>query len=381
MSAFNDPRYLAAQGMLGAPTPIDFDRPCAGCGYNLKGLFVGGVCPECGRPIAVPKKRMLDDTLVDAPRDFLVRFASALTLAFIGLALSVFGFFTIVATTVVNGVLGFYRIGGHNSTLSPGRGIVVPSAPDKAYAIAFLLGAAMWSTGLFIATLPRPTPPDSQENRRAEWKRLRIASNAVQTSWLLAATLGATVIFATPATGYGPQPPAWIGPAMIAAILAIIVGVAGLVPTSVLLARYADWVPDNELSWRLRTSAWSIAVFGTLIVLTGITPPGLPSFAGFIAFFLWLGLAVFWLGFLGGLGVQFWSIGQLAAAGWAAKTNHQIREERDRRMLEKMQREKEEADRRADALKRHLDEPAPGVRKVGVAPRGPDGRPAPRRKP
>ena len=87
MSAFNDPRYLAAQGMLGTPMPIESDRPCAGCGYNLKGLFVGGVCPECGRPISVPKKRMLDDTLVDAPRAFLLRFAVAASAAFVVLCI------------------------------------------------------------------------------------------------------------------------------------------------------------------------------------------------------------------------------------------------------------------------------------------------------
>jgi len=27
---------------------IDYDRACAGCGYNLRGLKLGGRCPECG---------------------------------------------------------------------------------------------------------------------------------------------------------------------------------------------------------------------------------------------------------------------------------------------------------------------------------------------
>src|SRR4051812_29270484 len=27
---------------------IDFDRACATCGYNLRGLQPSGVCPECG---------------------------------------------------------------------------------------------------------------------------------------------------------------------------------------------------------------------------------------------------------------------------------------------------------------------------------------------
>jgi len=30
---------------------IDADRPCANCGYNLRGLAIGRNCPECGQPI------------------------------------------------------------------------------------------------------------------------------------------------------------------------------------------------------------------------------------------------------------------------------------------------------------------------------------------
>ena len=31
---------------------IEFDLPCAICGYNLKGLSQAGTCPECGQAIA-----------------------------------------------------------------------------------------------------------------------------------------------------------------------------------------------------------------------------------------------------------------------------------------------------------------------------------------
>lgn len=379
MSAFNDPRYLAAQGMLGTPMPIESDRPCAGCGYNLKGLFVGGVCPECGRPISVPKKRMLDDTLVDAPRAFLLRFAVAASAAFVGLVCIVFGLFTAITLLVINSVFGFYGQAGPNAIVGPQLRIPTPS--HTFYASVFMFGAVAWCAGFIVTTLPRPDPPGVHESRRREWLRLRLACWGLQCLWLLAASLLLLLVMRAPSPGPGAAMPTWVVVIATIASLSALFAFLGLLPCAVLLARYADWVPDNELSWRFRTSAWSVAVFGTLIVLTGITPPGLPSFSGVIPFILWLGLAFFWLGFLGGLGVQFWSIGQLAAAGWAAKTNHQIREDRDRRMLEKMQREKEEADRRADALKRHLDEPAPGVHKVGVAPRGSDGRPAPPRKP
>jgi hypothetical protein len=30
---------------------IDWDQPCAGCRYNLRGLATDHACPECGKPI------------------------------------------------------------------------------------------------------------------------------------------------------------------------------------------------------------------------------------------------------------------------------------------------------------------------------------------
>lgn len=380
MSAFNDPRYLAAQGLLNTPRTIEQDKPCPKCGYNLKGLTVGGVCPECGRAISVPQKRMLEDTLIDAPRAYLHRFAISLSVAFLGLAMSVLGIFTIVSSAVVKGVFGFYQLGGI------GMNMIVPSIPDRLFAVVFLVGAAMWAGGLLVATLPRPTPVDAQDSRKREWMRLRVGVGVTQAAWFVAAVLAFLLVYLAPqqpAPGAGPSvsPSAWMGPVAGVALFFTLTGIVGLIPTAVLLARFADWVPDTDLGWRMRTSAWSIAVFGTLLVLTGVTPPGLPSFAGLIPFLLWISVGFVWAFFIIGLLVQFWSIGQLASAGWAAKENHRIREERDQRMLEKMRREKEEYDQRIDAVRRHVDEPAPGIRKVGVAPRGPDAHPTPRPKP
>lgn len=380
MSAFNDPRYLAAQGLLNQSRTIEHDKPCPKCGYNLKGLALGGVCPECGRAISVPQKRMLEDTLVHAPRAYLHRFAISLSVAFLGLAMSVLSIFTIVSSAVVQGVFGFYQLGGIAMNM------IVPSIPDRFFAVVFLLGAAMWGVGLSIATLPRPTPIDSEESRNREWMRLRVGVRITQGAWFVAAALAFLLVYLAPqqpAPGAGlPVPPhGWMGPVAGVALFFTLTGIIGLIPTAVLLARFADWVPDTDLGWRMRTSAWSIAVFGTLLVLTGVTPPGLPSFAGIIPFLLWISVGFVWAFFVIGMLVQFWSIGQLASAAWAAKQNHRIREERDQRMLEKMRREKEEYDRRIDSMRRHTDEPAPGVRKVGVAPRGPDGRSAPPPKP
>lgn len=369
MSAFNDPRYLAATGAIkGLPTIIGHDRPCPGCGYNLIGLAVGGVCPECGRPITSVVRKGLDDTLIDAPRPYLKRFASALTAGFIGLALNVLGLFTALSLAVVNSVFGFYGTVGPNGAVGPQLRIPTPS--DGLFAAAFVLGSALWLAGLIVATLPRPTPPSAPESREREWSRMRVAAWLTQGAWPFASIVILILALAAPAPAPGGSMPAWVAALATLALAATLVAIGGLVPAAILLARYADWIPDTDLGWRMRTSAWSIGVFGSLILLTGVTPPGLPSFAGLIPFVLWMSLGFLWLFFLAGLAVLFWSIAQMAKTAWDAVANHAQREERDKRMLERMRQEREDQQRRADLVP-HLDEPAPGVRKVGVAPRRP----------
>jgi hypothetical protein len=51
----DEPDDIAPPKTVVAPPPegaIAVDLPCAICSYNLKGQSAGGVCPECGRPVA-----------------------------------------------------------------------------------------------------------------------------------------------------------------------------------------------------------------------------------------------------------------------------------------------------------------------------------------
>lgn len=365
MSAFNDPRYLAAQGLIQPlPTVIDHDRPCAKCSYNLRGLTIGGICPECGTGItSLAVVKVLGDTMMDAPRAYVRRFAAAMIVAFIGMVLNVAAVFTIVSTTILNSVFGFYRSGGINTP-------TVPTASNTFWAAVVALGSLAWLAGLIVATLPRPAPVDAPQPReRGEWWRLRALSWITQAGWVVGAGLSLAVAALAPTNLFGP-PPQWMTVCSTIAAIGFLVALVGVIPTAVLLARYAEWIPDADLGWRFRTSAWTVGMSGALMILTGVTPPGLPSFIGFIPFILWLCVGVMWLLFIGALLVLFWSLGQMATTACAGVQSQRLRDERDQRMLERMRQEREQHLARL-ALEPHARETSPGVRKVGTAPNRP----------
>jgi len=59
MSQFMSNKYLRYPRWSGAP--IERDLPCENCGYNLRGLSMGGRCPECGDPIGAAATSPDDD--------------------------------------------------------------------------------------------------------------------------------------------------------------------------------------------------------------------------------------------------------------------------------------------------------------------------------
>lgn len=87
MSGFFSRRYLEARrAQSGAP--IDEDRFCRHCGFNLRGLRPGGACPECGTAIPLALRAGDDDPYLDLPGDERARVRRGLRLAMLVLVVA-----------------------------------------------------------------------------------------------------------------------------------------------------------------------------------------------------------------------------------------------------------------------------------------------------
>lgn len=216
------------------PDLIVADRVCTGCGYSLKGLRLGGNCPECGKPISGRKKTpRYTDQLVHAPMEWLEVFAIGTLLMFLSAAASLGMIITLLFVQNVPILLVFAGI------------------------------TAAWSLGVWMSTRPRPVMPTTTVNVVHEWSGLRMMARVSQAFWPLTVLLALFCI--------------WVynnslsTVALYAAIgctgLALLVAVAGLAPTCALLAHLADWAEDSSLSQSLRGCAWTIGFSGVVIAL------------------------------------------------------------------------------------------------------------------
>ncbi len=203
-------------------------RRCPNCEYDLIGLVVGGVCPECGRPIVMHRASgRFGDNLVDAPLNYLRHLRWALLL----LAAVSMGAIVTVATAWWT---GHYAI--------------VP--------VAMLGLTPAWAAGVWLTTWPRPVglPRDSVLDHR----KLRVALRVVHLLPIGAAGL----IFA----GYLTQMSTPVGLPMIAQVMLlaglgiVLLSVVALVPLGVYLSALCDWAGDGGLSTRFRLASSVIAL-------------------------------------------------------------------------------------------------------------------------
>ncbi|MDX2148961.1 MAG: hypothetical protein SFZ23_15710 [Planctomycetota bacterium] len=317
---------------------------CRKCNYDLAGLQHAR-CPECGTPTRAG--RQFSDTIAEAPVGYLHRLA------------------------VVSVVLALAALG---STVSPLVGLV--SLKIWPFAVGFLF-ACLWAGAVFVVTMPRQSAKLSPEVAASEWRRLRWFNRMCSLAWPMTfiglGTWMSQVLAAVAAAAAVGAPtftiPAWATVVLAASVLFLLVGLVGNVTLSVQVADLAEWANDTGLANRLRGSAW-LLMFGVVAVLMGYRVA--PNFGGFVALLGVIFGSLGGLSLLAGLGIFLFSCCQMATMSLWAVSNSRVSIERDQRMAEKMDRERE------FALRQRPNAPAPTIDESAFfEPPKPGGRPAP----
>lgn len=228
------PQHTVSVARAIAPDVIVADQACIKCGYSLKGLRLGGSCPECGQAIQGRKKSpRYTDQLVHAPMDWLEIFATGALMMFLAAGGTIAMIITLLFVHTVPILMVFVGI------------------------------AAVWSAGVWLATRPRPVMPTTTVNTAREWRALRIAARATQLFWPAAVLLALFSIWVYNST----TSTAALYAAISCVGLASIIAVGGLAPTCALLAHMADWAEDSGLAQSLRGCAWTIGFCGVVIAM------------------------------------------------------------------------------------------------------------------
>ncbi len=203
---------------------IQNSKPCRKCSYDLKGLRVGGKCPECGTPIIRSGQRFADN-LTDAPIEYLRHLLlTSVILACAWLVIVVGAVATNVSQVIGAGVLA--------------------------------AASLAWWLGTMMVTVPRKKGDHTLPDAILDSGNLRLSIRVTAAAW----PLFALAVFLTAVTA-GPTPAiAFVAMITIFAVASLI----SLVPLCVYLMGFADWSGDDGLSTRFNIAGWGIAVFGTV---------------------------------------------------------------------------------------------------------------------
>ena len=207
-----------------APATIDRDLPCHRCGYNLRTLPAGGVCPECEAPVRASLDFHEHYGIDDGPA---MRIRRGLALILVALAIA-------VATATVLGA----------------SGIVL--SPAAMAAVQILMNALMIAMTVGVWRSTGTTGRRRGQSRlgvAARWLFVLLLVQSVASEWLTPTTL------ATPRRG---EWPAWLRYWYFAVGTKLVPGLA-ILSYGLCLASVAAVMPRH---WLARGLAGASVAFG-----------------------------------------------------------------------------------------------------------------------
>jgi hypothetical protein len=293
MSRFLTDKYLKYMAALRG-RPVERDTECESCGYNLRGLRYGSVCPECGTPIQYRRDPHL--AFHEMPLPLIKSFRLScwmLILAFAGLV----GFF------VTGGLAAGGRVGG----------------------LLMIAVAGLWVLAAWRLTQPLDLP-QAVRHGFAPRDRLRIAARWLQFGWL-AAVGGLIVSRAQAALG---------GPARLFTFLplvGVVFGVVGIGVLAIFLSRFAQWLQNEFAAKAFTVAVWGTALATPLVLLL----PVISVTIGTLTFLVIPGIVVL-IGLLLVISIGAFPVGLLSLSrsiDWSVVHAEQ-RMERDRQMHERL---------------------------------------------
>lgn len=300
------------RAMMNQPTSADVgeliadDRLCTNCGYDLKGLRQGGVCPECGVVMSHRRRRSQshEAQMGEVPKSYLYPLMLALmVLVLVGLAQPMV------------------------TMMLPGW----PMLSVLGVMIVQLIVAGLWLGGLLVTMRRRPLENQREDQNiwSLEWIPLRLAALGTQSMWAVAAVVWWGSVSQSSDVLH------WLAKGLV------FVGVAGWPLVAWHLSFLVDWAGDTTLANRMRGAGM---VLGTGSVLVGALYL-IGWFSSGILFVLYLiaiSLAALWaLSYL----LFVLSIAQMALMVRWARVNQLESDARDQRMAQKAWQEQERAER------------------------------------
>lgn len=219
---------------LPPPRSMNVNRPCAACGYDLRGLKVGGRCPECGEEIP-PPPTLADDSLSRMPRPVI--------LTFIRGAVTAAGLIVLLLVAALAVLFGWMSV----RLLGLIVGVALPG---------WLL--AMWwlTPALTIREgVSRGFSKRGVTRQIARWGQL---------GWLLGAGLLLVREIA--------NPPQKVADALTWAAFGLgAIGVIGTIAMAVMMERLAEWTRDSTAQAIFQWFQWLLpfAAIGLLLLPTG----------------------------------------------------------------------------------------------------------------